>query len=192
MHEPGALYVEAAILGDFEQTSLAPPANRIEAGGGFLNAERRVRDRIEPEPVAQPFFHVDHQIGGGKFGDEVEDGVAHQDVVIEVEHVESDDQVRAAQPLDQLVYLRFAEDLIAASRRAESDADRHAHVALAHPAARVVRRPLGFQVEVNNIARHRQISAKAPAHFNSKPPQSKLIIWSTPVARNCSTTAPSS
>ena len=192
VHESCHFHVEAAILRDLHDAAFAPPADRIQPRGGFLDTERGLRDRIQPEPMAEPLLHVGHQIGGAKFRDQIEDRVTHQHLVIEIQDVESHHEIGAAQPLHQLVDLRFAEHFVASGRGAERDANRHAHVALARPAAGVVRRPLRFEVEINQVARHRQISAKRACHFNSKAPQSKLIICSTPVTRNCSTTAVSS
>ena len=79
------LDVEAAILGDFHDPTLAPPADRVETGGGFLHPERGVRDRIETEPMAEALLHIEHQIGGRQLVDRSSIGVAHEDVIIEVQ-----------------------------------------------------------------------------------------------------------
>src|SRR5205823_2956257 len=123
MHESQDLYVEAAVLRNLEDTTLPPPANCIESGGRFLNAKSGLRDSVEAQPMACPFLHLDHQVRGLKFGDQVEDRVSHQDVVIEVQDVESDDETGATQPLDQLVHLRFAEHFVTAGGRAKGNAD---------------------------------------------------------------------
>ena len=69
MHEPRDLYVEAAVLRDLEQTTFAPPTNRIETGGRFLDAKSGMSDGVETQPMPRPFLHIDHQIGGLKLCD---------------------------------------------------------------------------------------------------------------------------
>lgn len=154
MHESCHLHVEAAILRNLEHAAFAPPANRIEPGGSFLDAQSRVCDGVETESVAQSFLHIYHQIGSLEFCDEVEDRVAHQNLVIEVQHIEADDEIGPTQSLDQSIYLRLTEDFVATGGGAEDNSDRHAHVALARPSPRVIRSPLGLEVEVNDVARH--------------------------------------
>ena len=54
-------------------------------------------------------FHIEHQIGRRQLVREIEHGVAHQDVIIEIEDVEPDDEIGLAQALDQIVDARFVE-----------------------------------------------------------------------------------
>ena len=176
VHEPRHFHIEAAILGDLENASFPPPTDRVQSHRGFLNAESGLRDRVQSEAMPNPLFHVGHQIGSRQFRHEIEDRVAHQHLVIEIEDVESDYEIGPAQPLDQQVHLRFAENFVAPRGCAIDHADRHPHVAFARPAAGIVRRALSFEVEVNDVSQHPRISTSPGLYFNSKPPQSKLII----------------
>ena len=105
--------------------------------------------------MAEPPLDVQHEISRRQFVDQIENRVAHEDVIIEIQHVKPDHEIGLAEALDQFVHTRFVEDLIAAGRGAEDHPDRHPHVAFAIPAARVVRRALRFQIEVHDVARHR-------------------------------------
>ncbi len=46
VHEAGNLYVEATILGDFDDTFFAPPLDRVDTIPGFSDAERGLRNII--------------------------------------------------------------------------------------------------------------------------------------------------
>ena len=124
----------------------------------------------------------------GKFVREIEHGVAHEDVVIEIEDVEADDEIGPAQPIDQLVHARFVEDFVVAGGGAEDHADRHLHVALAIPAAGVVRGSLGFEVEVNDVA---PVASPRPL-ISIQNRRNRKPSFDRDSTRNCSTTAPSS
>ena len=104
--------------------------------------------------MTESLFHIEHEISGVKFRAKIEDRVSHQDMVIEIENVESNHEISAAQALDQLVHARFAENFVATCLRAVGNADRHPHIAFPVPAARVIRGALRFEINVNYVARH--------------------------------------
>ena len=99
-------------------------------------------------------LHVEHQVGRRQLMRQIEHGVAHQDVIVEIEDVKTDDEIGLPQSLDQIVDARFVKNLIAPAARAVGDADRHLHVAFAIPAAGVVRSSLRLEIEVDDIAGH--------------------------------------
>jgi hypothetical protein len=75
-------------------------------------------------------------------------------VVIEIENIESNYEISAAQSLNQVVHARFAKNFVATCLCAVGDADRHPHIAFPVPAARVIRGALRFEVKVKYVARH--------------------------------------
>jgi hypothetical protein len=87
---------------------------------------------------------------------EIEHGVAHQNMVIEIKDIKSNHEIGPAQTLDQIVDARFVKNFVAGSARAIGHTDRHLHVALAIPTAGVIGRALGFKIEVDNVA-HQEV-----------------------------------
>ena len=77
--------------------------------------------------------------------------LACEDVVVEVDDVETDDEIGAAQLFDQFVNLRFGEDPVLPVTSAERDADRHEHVRFLTPTADFRSALLRFQIEVNDV-----------------------------------------
>ena len=152
--ELGALHVEATILRDFGQPAFAPPSNRIETVARFADAETRAGDGVEAKAVAEFFLDIHEQIERAALVRKVEDGVGHEHFVVEIDHVESDDEVGADELLDEFVGAFFGVDAVFAKACAVGDAEAHAHVALFVPAAHVVGGALGFEVEINDIWRH--------------------------------------
>ena len=86
---------------DVEHSALAPPADGIESVAGFAHAERRGRDGVEAEAVAELGLDVHHQIERVALVRQIEDRVTHQHFVIEVDHVEADDEVGAEELIDE-------------------------------------------------------------------------------------------
>jgi hypothetical protein len=148
------LHIEAAVFGDLKKPTFAPPTNGIESRSGFLNTQSGIRDRVEAEPMTETLFHIEHEISGVKFRAKIEDRVSHQNMVIEIENIESNHEISAAQSLNQVVHARFAENFVATCLRAVGDADRHSHIAFAVPAARVIRGALRFEIKVKYVAGH--------------------------------------
>ena len=146
----GDFDVVAAVLGDLREASFLEPSQGLQAIGGFLGAEGRGGDGIEGEPVVEDFVKFDEEIEGGELG-EVEDGVAVEDLVIEADMVEADDEVGAAEFLDEVVDLRFPVDAVAAADGAEGDPETEAHVTDLVPAADLLGGLLGFEVEVDDV-----------------------------------------
>ena len=154
MDELRALHVEAAVFRDVQKFALAPPADRVEAVAGFSHAEARARDGVEAEAVAELGLDVHEHVQRAALVREVEHGVAHEHFVVEIDHVEPDDEVGAQELLHEVVHALLAEDLVFAETRAVGHAEAHAHVALFVPAADVVGGALGFEVKINDVARH--------------------------------------
>ena len=50
--------------------------------------------------MAQPLFHVEHEIGGRQLVNQIQNRVTHQHVIIEIQDVESDHEIGSAQPRD--------------------------------------------------------------------------------------------
>src|SRR6476659_2955215 len=97
-------------------------------------------------------FHIEHQVGGRQFMGEIENGVAHQNVVVEIEDVKSNHEIGPAQALDQIVHAQFVKNFVASRAGTVGDTDRHLHVTLAVPAASVVGGALGLEIEVDDVA----------------------------------------
>jgi hypothetical protein len=51
--------VEAAVLGDVDEATLAPPADGIQSVAGFADAERCRRDGIQTDAMPERFLEVD-------------------------------------------------------------------------------------------------------------------------------------
>ena len=149
------LHIEAAVFGDIEEADL-PATNELHRVPQrfFVHPQSGIRDRVEAEPMTESLFHIEHEISRVKFRAKIEDRVSHQNMVIEIENVESNHEISAAQALDQLVHARFAENFVATCLRAVDDADRHPHIAFPIPPAGVIRSPLCFEINVNYVARH--------------------------------------
>lgn len=93
VHESGHLHVEAAVLGDVEQAFFAPPFDRVYAVTGFADPERRLRDIVQPRLDPCDFVDFDQDIECAELVREIKDGIAHQDLIIEVEDIESDNKI---------------------------------------------------------------------------------------------------
>lgn len=152
--EARAFDVKAAVLSDLEEFAFAPPADGIEAVAGFTDAEGGGGDGIEADAVAEFLFDFDEQIEGARGVREVEDGVPGEDFVIEVDDIESDDEVGAQELIDESVDVFFGVDAIFAGGGGVGDAEGHSHVPFAVPAAGIVGGALGFEIEVDDVLGH--------------------------------------
>ena len=88
--------------------------------------------------------------------------VADEHFVVETKIVETDDEVRLPQLVDQRIDVAFRVDLVRAARRAVGDADRHPHVPDSVPAADFIGGLLGFKIEIDDVlhgARGRRLHA---------------------------------
>lgn len=65
VEEFGGFDVVAAVFGDFFDFALFPPAEGVEASGGFVEAEGGFDDGVEADAVAEDFFEVEHEVEGG-------------------------------------------------------------------------------------------------------------------------------
>ena len=82
---------------------------------------------------------------------EIEDGVSHKNLVIEIDDVESNYEVCTKQLLNQIVDSLFRIDPILGQICTIGDSKRHSHVALFFPTADVVRGALSFEIEVDDV-----------------------------------------
>lgn len=155
--QAGDLYVEAAILGDLDDFAFAPPADGLQAVAGLADAESGLGDGIEGETMAEFGLEIDHEVEGADVRLEVEDGVGEEDFVIEIDDVEADDEIGAHELVDEGVDAVLGIDAVLAGGRAVGDADGHAHLLLAIPAAGVIGGALGFQIEIDDV--HVQVVA---------------------------------
>ena len=84
---------------------------------------------------------------------QIDHRVAHEHLVIEIDHIETDDEIRALQLPDEFMHALLAVNRVFSGARAVSRSNRHSHGGFFVPSARVIRRALRFQIEINNIHR---------------------------------------
>lgn len=154
VEEFGDFDVVTAVFSDFAPFALAEPADGIEAIGDFADAEGGGGEGVESDAAADAFFEVEHEVVGAEEGAEVENGVSHEDGVIEVEEVEADDEVGFAEFVNEFLYFPLGVDVVGAAKGAEGDAEGHFEEVFAVPSADVSGDVLGFEVEVNDIFWH--------------------------------------
>ncbi len=119
VHLLGDLDVVAAVFGNSHHRRrvagffvFLPPAQGIESVGGFAGAEGCLGERVEFESVPEGLFHLDEHVEVDGAVGEVEDGVALEHGVVEVEVVVSDDEVGAGEHVYEFVGLVLAEDVV--------------------------------------------------------------------------------
>jgi len=151
MHESRHFDVETAVLRDVEQPLFAPPLDRVHTIARFADSESRLCDIFEPRFNPSDFIDFNEHIERSELVRKIEDGVAHQYLIVEIDDVEADNKIGSEQLLNKLVRLVFAIDSIFTELGAVSDAYRHTHISLLIPAAYVVRCFLGFEVEIDNV-----------------------------------------
>ncbi len=146
--------IEAAVLRDLHDFAFAPPADGVEAVGGFSGAEGGGGDVVEFDAVAEFFFDIEEEVETGHHAADVPHAVALKDAVIEFHMIESDDEVGPGHGGDELVDLFFSVDGVGGGGGAVEDADGHAHFVLVFPAAHIAGGALGFEIEVDEVPWH--------------------------------------
>ena len=86
---------------------------------------------------------------------EIEDGVAHQHLVVEAATVIADHQIGPCEQIDELVGPLFWENLVGSRACAVGGPERDPHVGLFIPSSDVIGRTLGFQIEIDDVLRGR-------------------------------------
>lgn len=150
MHELGDFDVEAAVFGDFQEFSLFPPFDGLQAFGGLFDAEGCGGYGVEGEPVLKFCLELNEHVEGWELG-EIEDGVTVEDFVIEAEDIETDDEIGAGEFLDEIVDLGFGVDFVGTPGGAIGDRDADAHIADFVPTSHLIGRFLGFDVHVDHV-----------------------------------------
>src|ERR1700722_545037 len=100
VNEFGNFYVEATVFGDFHDAAFAPPFDGIDSVGCLAHAEGRLSNVVQSKLVACRLFDFDQQVQGSQLMRQIEDGVPHQDFIVEVDDVKSDHQVGPQQLLN--------------------------------------------------------------------------------------------
>ena len=95
MDEFCAFDIEATVLSDFEEFAFAPPADGVESIARFADSQRGGGDGIEAEAVPEFFFDFDEHVEGGAEVGEIVSGVGHEDGVVEIDDIKTDDEVGA-------------------------------------------------------------------------------------------------
>ncbi len=151
VYELGHLHIKAAVLGDLHESFLSPPLNGIDPIRRFADSESRLGDVVQFRLASRQLLNLDEEVQCSELKRQIEDGVTHQNFVIEIDDIESNDEVRTKQLLNQIVNSVLRIDPILGQIRAIGDPKRHAHVPFFLPTAYVVRCALSFQIEVNNV-----------------------------------------
>ena len=153
----GDFDVVAAVFGDEFHLALLPPADGVETVGSFSLTKAGGGDGFELQAVPEGFFEVDEQIEAVELVAEVEEALAEEHLVIEADVVEADDEIGAAELLDELRGLILGVDAGFAEAGAVGAGDGDAHLVLVSPAADVARGEAGLEVKINDV-RHARAS----------------------------------
>jgi hypothetical protein len=154
--ELGNFHIKATVLGNLQETFLSPPLNRIDAISRFADSQGRLSDVAQFRLASRDLLDLQKQIQSSQLKREIEDGVSHQDLVIEIYDVEPNYQVCAKQLLNQIVDSLFRIDPILGQIRAIGDSERHSHIPFFFPTADIICGTLSFQIEVDNVC-HKQV-----------------------------------
>jgi hypothetical protein len=147
----GNLYIKATVFGDFQEAFLAPPLDSIDADRCFADSESCLGDIVQSGLASRNLLYFHEEIQSGQLKWKIENRVPHQNLVVEIYDVESDDEVCSKQLLNQIVDSLLRIDPILGQIRAVGDSKRHSHVSFFFPTADVVGGTLSFQVEVDDI-----------------------------------------
>jgi hypothetical protein len=156
VYELGDLHIEATVLGYLYESFLSPPLDGVDAISSLADSQGRLGDIVQSGLASCDLLDFHEQIQSSQLKREIEDGVSHKNLVIEIDDVEPNYEVCAKQLLNQVVDSLFRIDPILGQIRTIGDSKRHSHVSLFFPTADVVRGALSFQIEVNNV--HAQLS----------------------------------
>jgi hypothetical protein len=96
-------------------------------------------------------FHLHEEIERSELVRKIENGVAHQYLVVEVDDVEAHNKIGAEQLVNQIVDPLLRIDPVFVVIGTVSNTERHSHVSLLVPTTYVVRRALRFQIKINNV-----------------------------------------
>jgi hypothetical protein len=151
MYELGDLYVEAAILGNFQHSFFPPPLDRVETVSRFPDAKSCLSNILQPGLDADGLFYLHEEIERSQLVRKIENGIAHQYLVVEVDDVEAHNKIGAEQLVNQIVDPLLRIDPVFVVIGTVSNTERHSHVSFLVPTTYVIRRALRFQIKINNV-----------------------------------------
>src|ERR1700738_4470564 len=100
--EFGNLHIQATVFGDLHESFLSPPLDRIDAISRFADSEGCLGDVVQSRLASCDLLDLHEEIQSPQVKREIEDGVSHQDFVIEIYDVEPDYEVCPKKLLNQI------------------------------------------------------------------------------------------
>ena len=82
---------------------------------------------------------------------EVQNGVTHQDLIVEAPIIIADDQICMTQEFNKIPDTLLSKDLVTLCRCAVSDPDGDTHIGFLVPSSHIVGGALGFQIEIDDV-----------------------------------------
>ncbi len=131
------LHIEGAVARDLHHFAFAPPLDGLDAFSSLSLAKRRRRDVFQLGAVIGRFLQGHAEIEAPHLTGEVEAGVAHQDLVIEIDMIVANDKIGSPELIDEGIHGILSKDAVFPQSRAVGHADGHAHVTLLVPAAHI-------------------------------------------------------
>jgi hypothetical protein len=154
VYELDNLHIKATVLGYLYESFLSPPLDGVDAISSLTDSQGGLGDIVQSGLTSCDLLDLHEQIQSSQLNREIEDGVSHKNLVIEIYDVEPNYEVCTKQLLNQIVDSLFRIDPILGQIRTIGDSKRHSHVSLSFPTADIVRGALSFQIEVNNVHRN--------------------------------------
>jgi hypothetical protein len=112
VYEPGNLHIKATVLGYLYESFLSPPLDGVDAISNLADSQGRLGDIVQSGLASCDVLDLHQQIQSWQLQREIEDGVSHENLVIEIYDVKSNNEVCTQQLLNQIVDSLFRIDPI--------------------------------------------------------------------------------